>query len=102
MMNEIVRAAGKSVKLIDVLSCCEMAKEARRLSNALHHWSACSLDTLAETVAAAEVMVATPEYEALVGALEADLRQRPFLTSNASSGCFSRVTRPRTSTSACW
>ena len=69
-MNEIVRVTDKPVKVIDALRC-EMAKEARRLSGALHDWSASSVETLASAVAAAELMVATPEYEALVGALQA-------------------------------
>jgi hypothetical protein len=70
-MNGIVRVTDKPVKLFDALRS-EVAKEARRLSNALHPWSTShSLDILAEKVAAAEQMVASPEYQALVGALEA-------------------------------
>jgi hypothetical protein len=68
-MNQIVLVAGKPVKLIDAL-CCEMAKEARRLSGALDH---CSANLLAGAVAVAEVIVATPEYEELVGVLQAAL-----------------------------
>jgi DNA-binding transcriptional MerR regulator len=68
VMNEIIRVTNKPVKLIDALRS-DLAKEARRLSDALHAWS--PLDTLAENVSAAEVMVATPEYQALVGALQA-------------------------------
>jgi hypothetical protein len=69
-MNGIVRVTDKPVKLIDALRS-EMAKEARRLSDALDGRSSSSLETLARTVAAAELMVTTPEYQALVGALEA-------------------------------
>src|SRR6266404_5040488 len=70
-MNGIVRVTNKPVKIIDMLRS-EVAKEARRLSDALHPWSTSpSLDILAEKVAAAELMVATPEYQALVGALKA-------------------------------
>ena len=69
MMNEIVRVTNKPVNIIDTLRC-ELAKEARRLSDALQ---SPSLATLAENVAAAEVTVATPEYRALVGALKAAL-----------------------------
>ncbi len=69
-MNEIVRVTNKPVKVIDALRS-GLAKEAWRLSAAIHHWPTSSVDTLAENVAAAEVMVTTPEYSALVGALEA-------------------------------
>jgi len=74
-MNGIVRVTDKPVKLIDTLRS-DLAKEARRLADALHHWSssrAPSFCTLAESVAAAEVTVATPEYRALAGALKAAL-----------------------------
>ncbi len=72
-MNGIIRVTSRPVKLLDTLRS-DLAKEARRLADALHHWSssrAPSFCTLAENVAAAEVMVTTPEYSALVGALEA-------------------------------
>lgn len=69
-MNGIVRITNRPVKLIDTLRS-EIAKEALRHRNALYPWSSGPLETLAEKVAAAEVLVATPEYQALVGALEA-------------------------------
>jgi hypothetical protein len=68
-MNGIVRITNKPLNIIDTLRS-ELAKEARRLSEALQ---SPSLATLAENVAAAEVTVATPEYRALVGALKAAL-----------------------------
>jgi hypothetical protein len=70
VMNGIVRIANSPVKLIDTLRS-EIAKEALRHSYALYPWSTGSLETLAEKVAAAEVLVATPEYQVLVGTLEA-------------------------------
>jgi hypothetical protein len=70
VMNGIIRVTNSPVKLIDTLRS-ETAKEALRHSNALYPWSTGSLETLAEKVAAAEALVATPEYQVLVGTLEA-------------------------------
>src|SRR5262245_50155933 len=69
-MNDIVPIAQKPLKLIEALHS-ETAKEARRLSDALRWSTSSSLHILAESVAAAEVMVATPEYSALAGAIRA-------------------------------
>ena len=74
-MNGIVQVPNKPANIIDTLRS-ELAKEARRLSDALLHWSwslSPSFYTLAENVAPAEVIVATPEYRALAGALKAAL-----------------------------
>jgi hypothetical protein len=71
-MNGIVRVTKKPANPIDVLRSA-LAKEARRLSNALDSQSWSGLDTLAENVAAAEVLVVTPEYQALIGVLRAAL-----------------------------
>lgn len=82
-MKGIVQVTNKPVKLIDPLRN-ELAKEAQRLSDGLRSWSTSSLVTLAENVAAAEVMVATPEYQALVGAISAALAPATLRTSRAS------------------
>jgi hypothetical protein len=70
-MNGIVQVTNKPVKLLDTLRS-DIAKEAVRHRNALNYWSGpLSLVTLAEKVAAAEVLVATPKYQALIGTIEA-------------------------------
>ena len=71
-MNGIVRVTKKPVNLIDAYRS-ELSKDARRVSDALDPRSVASLNTLAENVAAAELMVAAPDYQALVGTLEAAL-----------------------------
>jgi hypothetical protein len=69
-MSGIVQVIDKPANLIDVLRS-DRAKEAWRLSEEL---ASSSLKTLAAAVAAAEVMVETPEYKALIGLLKAALK----------------------------
>jgi hypothetical protein len=71
-MSGIIRVTARPGRLSNALRS-GLAKEVQRLSNVLHPWSTSSLDTLAENIAAAEVMVAAPEYQALVGAVRAAL-----------------------------
>jgi hypothetical protein len=69
-MSGNVQIVDKPVNLIDVHRS-DRAKEARRISEEL---ASSTLKTLAAAVAAAEVMVETPEYKALVGVLKAALK----------------------------
>jgi hypothetical protein len=72
-MNGIVQVTDKPVRLIDTLRS-ETAKEAVRHRDALSSWAHCpypSLVALAEKVAAAELFVATPKYQALTGTIKA-------------------------------
>jgi hypothetical protein len=71
-MNGIVRVTNKSANPIDVLRSA-LAKEARRLSNALESQFWSGLGSVTEIFAAAEAMIVTPEYQALVGGLRAAL-----------------------------
>jgi hypothetical protein len=69
-MNGIIRVTDNPVNVIDALRS-NLAKQARHLSDALRLWPAPSSDTLAKNVAAAELMLITPEYQSLVGVLRA-------------------------------
>jgi hypothetical protein len=100
-MNGIVRVTDKPVKLIDALHC-EMAKEARRLSESLDQWSGSSLETLARTVAAAEVMVATPEFRRLSARLMSVTDAGVKAASSASWAAKQIVELPKRLDKAAW
>jgi hypothetical protein len=69
-MNGIVRVTNKPAKPIDTLRS-DLAKKARCLSDALRPWPVPSLENLAKNIAAAELMLVTPEYQSLVAVIRA-------------------------------